>query len=68
MLVVQMMPRCLDSLLRIVVDLALGESEDLIHILQPIGVTRERKVDQGHTERGDVLNGEIRSGLSDVSK
>lgn len=51
------------SLLCVIVNFALSKGEDLVDVFQPVGVAREGEIDQGYAERGDVLNGKIRSGL-----
>jgi hypothetical protein len=44
-------------------DLGSGEGEDLVDVFELIRVAGEGEVDQGDEESGDVLEGEVRSGL-----
>jgi hypothetical protein len=52
-----------DVLMSELLDLALSKREDLVDILQPVGIARQREVDERDAERSDVLYREIRSGL-----
>ncbi len=51
-------PRC-----RKLVDLAVSKRQDLIDILEPVGVAAQRQVGQGHQQGSDVLDGQIRARL-----
>jgi hypothetical protein len=53
-----------DSLLCKLLNLGVGEAQDLVDVFESVRVAAQREVDERDAESGDILDRKVRPGLS----